>query len=127
MDRRKDAWREEWKSWKIIHLISCLTNNKAKEYESIHSNWKKERWKLQVRERSMVWILSFFFGSQFFLSTLSYPIPPNKTYSYYPLWSQVRVLWLLIWWPLKDYMVINFRARGISRGARKLARTPTLN
>jgi hypothetical protein len=28
--------------------------------------------------------------------------------------------------PLKDYMVINFKARGISRGARKLARTPTL-
>ena len=25
------------------------------------------------------------------------------------------------------YMVVNFRARGISRGARKLARTPTLN
>ena len=24
-------------------------------------------------------------------------------------------------------MVVNFRARGISRGARKLARTPTLN
>jgi len=26
-----------------------------------------------------------------------------------------------------SYMVVNFRARGISRGARKLARTPTLN
>jgi hypothetical protein len=24
-------------------------------------------------------------------------------------------------------MIVNFRARGISRGARKLARTPTLN
>jgi hypothetical protein len=44
-----------------------------------------------------------------------------------PLWSQVRVLWLLIWWPLEAYMVVNFRTRGISRGARKLARTPTLN
>jgi hypothetical protein len=44
-----------------------------------------------------------------------------------PLWSQVRALWLLIWWPLEAYMVVNFRARGISRGARKLARTPTLN
>jgi len=42
------------------------------------------------------------------------------------LWSQVRVLWLLIWWPLEVYMVVNFRARGISRGALKLARTPTL-
>jgi hypothetical protein len=30
-------------------------------------------------------------------------------------------------WPLEAYMVVNFRARGISRGARKLARTPTLN
>jgi hypothetical protein len=44
-----------------------------------------------------------------------------------PLWSQVRALWLLIWWPLEAYMVANFRARGISRGARKLAWTPTLN
>jgi hypothetical protein len=43
-----------------------------------------------------------------------------------PLWSQVRALWLLIWWPLEAYMVVNFRAHGISRGARKLARTPTL-
>ena len=45
----------------------------------------------------------------------------------FPLWSQVRALWLLIWWPLEAYMVVNFRARGISRGARKLTRTPTLN
>jgi len=44
-----------------------------------------------------------------------------------PLWSQVQALWLLIWWPLEAYMVVNFRARGISRGARKLARTLTLN
>jgi hypothetical protein len=43
------------------------------------------------------------------------------------LWSQVRALWLLIWWPLEAYMIVNFRARGINRGARKLARTPTLN
>jgi hypothetical protein len=28
---------------------------------------------------------------------------------------------------LEAYMVVNFRARGISRGACKLARTPTLN
>jgi hypothetical protein len=44
-----------------------------------------------------------------------------------PLWFQVRALWLLIWWSLEAYMVVNFRARGISRGARKLARTSTLN
>ena len=44
-----------------------------------------------------------------------------------PLWSQVQALWLLIWWPLEAYMIVNFRARGISRGARKLARIPTLN
>jgi hypothetical protein len=43
------------------------------------------------------------------------------------LWFQVRAPWLLIWWPLEAYMVVNFRARGISQGARKLARTPTLN
>ena len=42
------------------------------------------------------------------------------------LWSQVRALWLLIWWPLEAYMVVNFRIRGISRGACKLARIPTL-
>jgi hypothetical protein len=36
-------------------------------------------------------------------------------------------MWLLIWWPLEAYMVVNFRAREISRGARKLVRTPTLN
>jgi len=36
-------------------------------------------------------------------------------------------MWLLIWWPLEAYMVVNFRTRGISRDARKLARTPTLN
>jgi hypothetical protein len=44
-----------------------------------------------------------------------------------PLWSQVQALWLLIWWPLEAYMVVNLRARGISRGTRKLARTPMLN
>ena len=40
-----------------------------------------------------------------------------------PMWSQVRAMWL----PLEAYMIVNFKARGISRGARKLARTPTLN
>jgi len=44
-----------------------------------------------------------------------------------PLWFQVRALWLLIWWSLEAYMVVNFRAREISWGARKLARTPMLN
>ena len=44
-----------------------------------------------------------------------------------PLWSQVRAMWLLISWLLEAYMVVNFRVREISRGARKLARTPTLN
>jgi hypothetical protein len=43
-----------------------------------------------------------------------------------PLWSQVRALWLLIWWSLEVYMVVNFRACEISQGARKLVRTPTL-
>jgi hypothetical protein len=42
------------------------------------------------------------------------------------LWSQVRALWLLIWWSLEVYMVVNFRTHGISRGVRKLTRTPTL-
>jgi hypothetical protein len=45
----------------------------------------------------------------------------------FSMWSQIWALWLLIWWPLEAYMVVNFRARGISRGTRKLARTPTLN
>jgi hypothetical protein len=44
----------------------------------------------------------------------------------YVMWSQVQVLWLLIWWPLEIYIVVNFRARGNSRDARKLARIPTL-
>jgi len=44
-----------------------------------------------------------------------------------PLWSQVRAMWLLISWLLEAYMVVNFRVREISRGARKLARTLTLN
>jgi len=43
-----------------------------------------------------------------------------------PLWSQVRAMWLLIWWQLEAYMVVNFRARGITRGTCKLAGTPTL-
>jgi len=33
---------------------------------------------------------------------------------------------ILISWLLKVYMVVNFKAHGISRGARKLVRTPTL-
>jgi len=45
----------------------------------------------------------------------------------FSLWFQVRALWLLIWWPLEAYMVVNFRTREISRDACKLARTPTLN
>ena len=43
-----------------------------------------------------------------------------------PLWSQVRTLWLLIWWPLKAYMVVNFRVCGINRDVRKITQTPTL-
>jgi hypothetical protein len=42
------------------------------------------------------------------------------------LWSQVQALWLLIRWPLKAYMIVNFRTREISRGAHKLTRAPTL-
>jgi hypothetical protein len=42
------------------------------------------------------------------------------------LWSQVRVMWLLIWWLLEAYMVVNFRVCGISRGTRKQIRTSTL-
>jgi hypothetical protein len=42
------------------------------------------------------------------------------------LWSQVRASWLLIWWLLEAYMVVNFRARRISKGACKLAWIPTL-
>jgi hypothetical protein len=45
----------------------------------------------------------------------------------FSLWFQVWVLWLLIWWSLEAYMVVNFKTRGISRGARQLARTSTLN
>jgi hypothetical protein len=41
--------------------------------------------------------------------------------------AQIRAMWLLIWWSLETYMVVNFRARGISRGTRKLARIPALN
>jgi len=43
------------------------------------------------------------------------------------LWSQVRAMWLLIWWSLEAYMVVNFRTRRISRGVHKLARTPISN
>ena len=43
------------------------------------------------------------------------------------LWSQIRALWLLIWWSLEVYMVVNFRVCEISQGTRKLVRTPTLN
>jgi hypothetical protein len=41
------------------------------------------------------------------------------------LWSQVRTLWLLIWWSLEVYMVINFRARKISLDTYKLTQTLT--
>jgi hypothetical protein len=50
-----------------------------------------------------------------------------KLKNLFPLWSQVRAMWLLKWWPLEAYMVINFRTRGISRNTYKLTRTPTLN
>jgi hypothetical protein len=42
----------------------------------------------------------------------------------FSLWSQVQALWLLIWWSLEAYMVVNFKVRGISRDARKLAEHP---
>ena len=42
------------------------------------------------------------------------------------LWFQGRVLWLLIWWPLKVYMIVNFKVRGISKGIRKLIQTSIL-
>jgi len=44
----------------------------------------------------------------------------------FSLWSQVRIMWLLIWWQREAYMVVNFRVRGISQGTCKLAQTPTL-
>ena len=31
------------------------------------------------------------------------------------LWSQVRAMWLLIWWPLEAYMIVNFKTCGISQ------------
>jgi hypothetical protein len=40
--------------------------------------------------------------------------------------SQVRIMWLLIWWSLEVYIVINFRANEISRDVCKLSRTSTL-
>jgi hypothetical protein len=43
-----------------------------------------------------------------------------------PMWSQIRTLWLLIWWLLETYIVVNFRACEISRDTRKLIRTLTL-
>jgi len=43
-----------------------------------------------------------------------------------PLYSQVQVLWLFIWWSLEVYMVINFRTHGISRDKYKLIRIPIL-
>jgi hypothetical protein len=43
-----------------------------------------------------------------------------------PLWFQVRTLWLLIWWLLEAYMVVNFKTREISRSMHKLVRTSTL-
>jgi hypothetical protein len=42
----------------------------------------------------------------------------------FSLWSQIQALWLFIWWPLETYKVVNFRARRINRGARKLTRNP---
>jgi hypothetical protein len=35
-------------------------------------------------------------------------------------------MWFLIWWPLKTYIIVNFRVRKINRGARKLVRIPIL-
>ena len=42
------------------------------------------------------------------------------------LWFQVRILWLLIWWSLETYLIINFRVCGISQDTCKLARTSML-
>ena len=42
------------------------------------------------------------------------------------MWSQARAMWLLIWWSLEIYMVINLRAHEISWGTHKLTRTLTL-
>ena len=42
------------------------------------------------------------------------------------LWSQIQTIWLLVWWSLEVYMVVNFRTHKISQGMRKLARTPML-
>jgi hypothetical protein len=50
-----------------------------------------------------------------------------KLKSLFSLWFQVWDMWLLIWWPLEAYMVVNFRTRGINRDARKLVQTTILN
>jgi hypothetical protein len=53
------------------------------------------------------------------------PSPSLSPPSY--LIKKVWAMWLLIWWPLEVYMVVNFRVHGINQGVRKLAQTPTLN
>jgi len=32
----------------------------------------------------------------------------------FSMWSQVRAMWLLIWWPLKTYITVNFKAHRIN-------------
>jgi len=53
------------------------------------------------------------------LTTQSMKWSVSSARGLFPLWIQVRALWLLIWWPLETYMVVNFRVRKISWGAHK--------
>jgi hypothetical protein len=74
-------------------------------------------------------IINVMCKQKYFLKTIQV-VPSGKNLGprgLLPLWSQVRAMWLFIWWPLETYMVITFRAREISRATRKLARTPMLN
>jgi len=88
----------------------------------VNSNSRRLNWKIHIDRHHWRGQKYFIELSKWWFSSKNLRL---KIFFY--LWSQVRALWLLIWWPLKAYMIVNFKARGISRGTRKLARTPTLN
>jgi hypothetical protein len=78
--------------------------------------WTAQKWQWIPKEE--------FLGLKLNPSRWWYNDKSLKSRGLFSLWSQIQALWLLIWWPLETYIVVNFRARGINRGARKLTRNP---
>jgi hypothetical protein len=116
-------------SYSLVNLVYKLTHDikQRQAAKIIHTDFHGIAWYFPQFHKSPP---SFFANS---LLCLLFPsflhVFSNGPLFYICLISEHQPLYCALLWKtaFQYYLVVNFRARGISRGARKLARTPTLN